>query len=29
MKDGLRFAGDGSGEGIIRYEITRAEWEAR
>ena len=28
-KNGLRFAGDGSEEGVIRYELTRADWERR
>lgn len=28
-KNGLRFAGDGSEERVIRYELTRADWEAR
>ena len=26
-KNGLRFAGDGSEERVIRYELTRADWE--
>ena len=26
-KNGLRFAGTGSEERVIRYELTRAEWE--
>jgi RimJ/RimL family protein N-acetyltransferase len=28
-KNGLRFAGDGSEERVIRYELTRADWERR
>ena len=28
-KNGLRFAGDGSEERVIRYELTRADWEGR
>jgi ribosomal-protein-alanine N-acetyltransferase len=28
-KNGLRFAGDGSEERVVRYELTRAEWERR
>jgi RimJ/RimL family protein N-acetyltransferase len=26
-KNGLRFAGSGSEERVIRYELTRADWE--
>ncbi|MFL6230132.1 MAG: GNAT family N-acetyltransferase [Pyrinomonadaceae bacterium] len=26
-KNGLRFAGDGSEKRVIRYELTRADWE--
>ncbi|MFN2598833.1 MAG: GNAT family N-acetyltransferase, partial [Pyrinomonadaceae bacterium] len=26
-KNGLRFAGDGSEERVVRYELTRADWE--
>jgi RimJ/RimL family protein N-acetyltransferase len=28
-KNGLRFIGDGSEERVIRYELTRADWERR
>jgi ribosomal-protein-alanine N-acetyltransferase len=28
-KNGLRFAGDGSEERVIRYELSRADWERR
>jgi RimJ/RimL family protein N-acetyltransferase len=28
-KNGLRFAGSGSEERVIRYELTRADWEQR
>ena len=28
-KNGLRFIGDGSEERVVRYELTRADWERR
>jgi RimJ/RimL family protein N-acetyltransferase len=28
-KNGLRFTGEGSEERVIRYELTRADWERR